>query len=242
MPTSEELRTFKRCGAEVPHHAVARTHTETIASTRHVGSNFGFRIAFSEDTLAALVDRAKSGNNAAFEELLVVLRPRAMATALRVLHNRDDAEDAVQDAFLKVWRCLGTFEGRSLFPTWIHRIVTNASLDLLRRNTNRSETVERGGSVKTMVCDKEPSTQRTPESDLCDYEIHLLVRSAVAGLPSMHRRTVELREFDDCSYQEMAEIIQCPVGTVMSRLHHARNRLASELRAPLGESFRCYAA
>jgi hypothetical protein len=77
-----------------------------------------------------LVDRAKAGDSTALNELLVAMRPRAMAAALRILHNPDDAEDAVQDAFLKVWRCLAAFEGRASFSTWLHRIVSNASLDL----------------------------------------------------------------------------------------------------------------
>jgi len=235
MQTAGEIGTFKRRSAEVPHQAVAGTLTE-FETPEHIESQTPRCATPAEARLDELVDRAKAGDSAAFDELLVAVRPRAMAAALRVLHNRDDAEDAVQDAYLKVWRCLADFEGRSSFPTWIHRIVTNASLDLLRRNNSRSETAERSDSQEVAVSDGEPSSDRTPESDLCGYEIQMMVRSAVASLPASHRQAVELREFEDCSYQEMAEIIQCPVGTVMSRLHHARNKLASELSAPFGKS------
>jgi len=235
MQTAGEIGTFKRQSAEVPHQAVARTLTES-ETPRNIESSEARCATPAEARLDELVDRAKAGDGAAFDELLLAVRPRAMAAALRVLHNRDDAEDAVQDAYLKVWRCLADFEGRSSFPTWIHRIVTNASLDLLRRNNSRSETAERSDSQEVAVSDGEPSSDRTPESDLCGYEIQMMVRSAVASLPASHRQAVELREFEDCSYQEMAEIIQCPVGTVMSRLHHARNKLASELSAPFGKS------
>jgi RNA polymerase sigma-70 factor, ECF subfamily len=235
MQTAGEIGTFKRQSAEVPHQAVAFTLIESEIQERSA-SEEAHSATPAEVRVEALVDRAKAGDRAVLDELLVAMRPRALAAALKVLHNRDDAEDAVQDAFLKVWRCLAAFEGRSSFSTWIHRIVTNASLDLLRKSGSHSETAERTDSQDLALTDGEPSNEKTPESELCGYEIQMLVRAAVATLPAAHRQAVELREFEDCSYQEMAEIIQCPVGTVMSRLHHARHKLADELRAPLEES------
>lgn len=236
MQTAGEIGNFQRQSAEVPHQAVAFTliDSETPERAESTGASC---VTPAEAHVDALVERAKAGDGAALDELLLAMRPRALAAALRVLHNRDDAEDAVQDAFLKVWRCLDAFEGRSSFSTWIHRIVTNSSLDLLRKNGSRAETVERTDGQEVAATDGEPSNEQTPESELCGYEIQMLVRAAVATLPTAHRQAVELREFEDCSYQEMAEIIRCPVGTVMSRLHHARHKLADELRAPLGESF-----
>jgi len=236
MQTAGEIGTFQRQSAEAPHQAVAFTLINFETPVRNEPNNAPC-VTPAEARIDDLVERAKAGEGAAFDELLVAMRPRALAAALRVLHNRDDAEDAVQDAFLKVWRCLPAFEGRSSFSTWIHRIVTNSSLDLLRKNGSRAETVERTDSQEFAATDGEPSIDQTPESELCGYEIQMLVRAAVATLPAAHRQAVELREFEDCSYQEMAEIIECPVGTVMSRLHHARHKLADELRAPLGESF-----
>ena len=241
MQTAGEIGTFQRQNAEVPHKAVAFTLMDSEIY-EHSASEETPCATPAEVRVDTLVDRAKAGDRAAFDELLVAMRPRALAAALRVMHNRDDAEDAVQDAFLKVWRCLAAFEGRASFSTWIHRIVTNASLDLLRKSSGRSEPTERSDGQDLAVSDGEPSNQETPESELCGYEIQMLVRTAVAALPAAHRQAVELREFEDCSYQEMAEIIQCPVGTVMSRLHHARHKLADDLRTPLGESTVRYAA
>ena len=235
MQTAGEIGTFQRQSAEVPHQAVAFTLIDSEIP-EHSASERAQCATSAEARVDELVDRAKAGDRAALDELLIAMRPRALAAALKVLHNRDDAEDAVQDAFLKVWRCLAAFEGRASFTTWIHRIVTNASLDLLRKSASRSETAERTDGQDVAITDGEPSNQETPESELCGYEIQMLVRTAVAALPAAHRQAVELREFEDCSYQEMAEIIQCPVGTVMSRLHHARHKLADDLRAPLGES------
>jgi RNA polymerase sigma-70 factor (ECF subfamily) len=241
METAGEIGIFQLNRAELPHSAVAFALTDTEIQQRFA-SPVEHIVTPEEAKVDDLVDRAKSGDNAAFNELLIAMRPRAMAAALRILHNRDDAEDAVQDAFLKVWRSLAAFEGRASFPTWLHRIVSNASLDLVRRNATRSETTERTDSQDVAIADREPSDERTPETDLVGYEIQMLVRTAVAALPAAHRQMVELRDFEDYSYQEMAEAIACPIGTVMSRLHHARNRLAGELRAPLGDAFEQCAA
>jgi RNA polymerase sigma-70 factor (ECF subfamily) len=223
--------------AESPHHKVANAPTERQAldpGPRRPAQNVSGCGGPHEPLLAA----AQTGDRAAFDELLTRQRPRAIAAALRVLHNPDDAEDAVQDAFVKIWRCLPAFEGRASFSTWVHRIVVNASLDLMRRSTARAEFVERSEQPHCEVegSRAEPAGEQTPESELGDREVGVLVRQAVATLPVAHRQVVELREFEDCSYQEMAAIMRCPVGTVMSRLHHARSRLADSLRAPLLEA------
>lgn len=185
----------------------------------------------------SLVAAAQAGNRAAFDELLAGLRSRAIASALRVLHNQDDAEDAVQDAFLKIWRQLPRFEGRSSFTTWVHRIVVNASLDLMRRRAARAEfaewTEERHDHVESFGA--EPAGGQTPESELGDREVGSLVRLAVAELPPTHRQVVELHELEDCSCQETAAILGCPVGTVLSRLYYARARLAETLGPELLE-------
>jgi RNA polymerase sigma-70 factor (ECF subfamily) len=241
MQTAEETKTFQRRQAEPPHLAVAIALTEPVA-----WSGITHTDCQVEDDADPLVARAKAGDRAALEELLAAMRPRAMATALKILRNTDDAEDAVQDAFLKIWRCLDRFEGRSSCSTWIHRIVMNASLDLLRRSASRSELVQRSddrdvASVEVEV-EVEPSYEQTPEVQVGIHQIQMLVRSAVAALPKLHRQAVELREFEDYSYQEIAETIHCPIGTVMSRLHHARNKLAGDLRAPVADAFQVFAA
>jgi RNA polymerase sigma-70 factor, ECF subfamily len=172
------------------------------------------------------------------EALLTEVRPRAFSVALRVLRNPDDAEDAVQEAFLKVWRNFDRFEGRASFTTWVHRIVVNASLDLRRRQHHRTEsqpdgTREELGEVPAGVV--ELVTEQTPETMLGRAEAGALVGSALATLSPQHRQALTLREFEERSYEEIAEVSRCPVGTVMSRLHHARRKLAEELRATLAD-------
>jgi RNA polymerase sigma-70 factor (ECF subfamily) len=176
-----------------------------------------------------LLARAQQGDEEAFAVLVAEARPRALAVALKVLRNPDDAEDAVQDAFLKVWRYLKRFEGRSSFSTWIHRIVMNASLDLLRRQSCRPETHVDSGDEAGDSRVVEPVDEETPEQTLAEAQTGALVRSALETLSAPHRQALTLREFEDRSYEEIAQASRCPIGTVMSRLHHARRKLAEEL-------------
>lgn len=157
------------------------------------------------------------------------MRPRALAVALRVLHNSDDAEDAVQEAFVKAWRYLPRFEGRSSFSTWLFRVVTNASLDRLRSRSCRPEVCDDDCEGQT-VASSEPRDDNTPERRWNERETAEIVRAAMARLTPSHRRALELREFEEQSYEEIAQASGCPVGTVMSRLHHARRKLADELQ------------
>jgi RNA polymerase sigma-70 factor (ECF subfamily) len=185
--------------------------------------------AGSSQTFEALLKKAQRGDHKAFAALVADARPRALAVALKVLRNPDDAEDAVQDAFLKVWRYLGRFEGRASFSTWIHRIVMNASLDLLRRHSCRPEAhaeAEEAPERRTV----EPAHDDTPERSLVEAQTSAMVRLALGALTPAHRQALTLREFEDHSYEEIAKAAACPIGTVMSRLHHARHKLADELR------------
>ncbi len=182
---------------------------------------------------ATLLERALGGDRRAFETLLAETRPRAMAVALKVLRNPDDAEDAVQDAFVKIWRSLARFEGRSSFTTWIHRIVMNACLDLLRRQSCRPSAAaggEEAGAPEAARAELAETDLDTPEVLMARAETGRVVRGALAVLSPVHREAITLRAFDDCSYEEIAAAAACPIGTVMSRLHHARRRLADELR------------
>ncbi|HXU80654.1 MAG TPA: sigma-70 family RNA polymerase sigma factor [Polyangia bacterium] len=189
----------------------------------------GSQPAVSNPAFEELLRRAKAGDDQAFAALVSEARPRALAVALKVLRNPDDAEDAVQDAFLKVWRYLARFEGRASFSTWIHRIVMNASLDLVRRQSCRPEAhVESEESNDRRQV--EPAHEETPEHSLAEAQTSAIVRTALASLSPSHRQALTLREFEDRSYEEIAAASKIPIGTVMSRLHHARRRLADELR------------
>jgi RNA polymerase sigma-70 factor (ECF subfamily) len=188
----------------------------------------------------ALLKKAQAGDHQAFATLVADARPRALAVALKVLRNPDDAEDAVQDAFLKVWRYLGRFEGRASFSTWIHRIVMNSSLDLMRRQSCRPGAGSEDLSERHERA--EEANNETPERACLRSELQVVVAEAMAELSPHHREAVQLRELEEYTYEEIAETAACPIGTVMSRLHHARRKLAGELRAVLGGEAEALAA
>jgi RNA polymerase sigma-70 factor (ECF subfamily) len=184
-------------------------------------------LASEPETLA----RAKTGDRPALEALLAAVRPRLCAVALKKVHDRDDAEDVVQEAMMKVWKHLGRFEGRAALSTWLHRIVANTAIDHLRARRQGVKLDRRpddgDGGTDSSVPDAVDG--ETPEELVGRAEVGAVVRGAMAELSPAHREVLSLREFDGESYEAIAAYAQCPVGTVMSRLHHARHRLAETL-------------
>jgi RNA polymerase sigma-70 factor (ECF subfamily) len=185
------------------------------------------------------IRRAQAGDRAALEAVLASARPRVVAVALRMVRDADEAEDVVQEALTKVWRNLGRYEARSAFSTWLHRIVVNTALDHLRARRNG---VVVSGSPRHLSEDdarlESARTERveatTPEDRLAEAELGRAVRSAMDGLSAAHRQVLAWRELEGESYQDIARLARCPVGTVMSRLHHARQRLAETLHLDAG--------
>ena len=180
-----------------------------------------------EDTLS----RARTGDQQALEALLAGARSRLCAVALKMMRDRDDAEDVVQEAMMKVWKHVGRFEGRAALSTWLHRIVVNTALDHLRSRRHGSTLGQRPGADAGEPQRPMPEAvdADTPEVLLGRAEIGAVVRSAMETLSPAHREVLSLREIHGESYQEIADSARCPVGTVMSRLHHARHRLAETL-------------
>jgi RNA polymerase sigma-70 factor (ECF subfamily) len=177
-------------------------------------------------------DRGSAGEQT-IDALLAAARPRMYSVALRLTKNHDDAEDVVQEAMLKAWRSMGRFEGRAAFSTWLHRIVVNAALDKLR--ARRPEVSTQAGAGGKADDDRvegrslEHVSPETPEDLVRGAEIGAAVHRALGALSPVHRDALALRELDGESYQSIARIVRCPIGTVMSRLHHARHRLAEEI-------------
>jgi RNA polymerase sigma-70 factor (ECF subfamily) len=177
--------------------------------------------------LGELVAAAQSGRGDALERLLAQARPKLHALAMRVLGDADEAEDAVQDAMIKVWRNLGRFEGRAAITTWLHRIAVNAALDRLRRR----------GPVPLAVGEpdehhhdtSEPALPETPERIYARAETAVVVRRAIGKLSETHGEALRLCDLEGESYATIAEVEECPLGTVMSRLFHARRKLARAL-------------
>jgi RNA polymerase sigma-70 factor (ECF subfamily) len=182
----------------------------------------------------ALIARARAGEVGAFRQLVERHQRRAFALALGLVRDENDAREIVQEAFVRVYRSLDGFEGSSTFYTWLYRIVTNLSIDTLRRagrqtaefDEERPEVVE-GGEVDF------PWMSRYENSDPADGvrrgEIAARLQAALDDLPSYHRAVIVLREVDGLSYEEIAQALGVSKGTIMSRLFHARQKLQRAL-------------
>lgn len=180
-----------------------------------------------------LVEAARQGDAAAFRELVKRHQRRAYAVALGMVHDPDDARDVCQEAFLKVHKNLATFEGEAQFFTWLYRIVANLCIDLLRKR--RGMKVEFDDTLANDDPDEAGiSPQRTgfdPARALADKELRAQIMAALDKLSPAHRSVLVMREVEGMSYQEMADMMKCSIGTIMSRLFHARKKMQTMLLA-----------
>ncbi len=182
------------------------------------------------------IERARRGDHGAFEVLVVRYQGRALRLAQRVLKDDEKARDAVQEAFLKVYRSLDRFEGRSSFYTWLYRLVLNLCLDMRRRDRSDREvewTEERAHPADPAEAGPGASLEEGdggPAGALERAEIRERVAAAIEQLPDIQRETLILREVEGLSYQEIAEALDISKGTVMSRLHYARKKVAKILQ------------
>jgi RNA polymerase sigma-70 factor (ECF subfamily) len=174
-----------------------------------------------------LIERAKRGEAQAFRELVERHQRRALALAIALVRDEQDAREVVQEAFLRVHRSLGSFHGSSSFFTWLYRIVTNLSIDLMRkparRETELDAYLDQGEELDA------PFLARIEGADPFDamrrQEIAERIQRGLDELPPYHRGVIVMREVHGMSYEEMAEAMGVSKGTIMSRLFHARQKL-----------------
>ena len=138
-----------------------------------------------------------------------------------IVGDENDAWDVAQEGFLKAWRSIQQFEGRSSFYTWLYRLTVNLAIDSLRR---------KGRRVEVELDDAIPSSLPSPRANYQRTEISEHINTALAQLSPEHRAVIVLKEIEDLQYQEIAEVLNVSVGTVMSRLFYARKKLQSILR------------
>ena len=178
------------------------------------------------------VARAANGDHDAFRVLVERYQGRAFGLALRVLRDEEQARDVVQEAFLKAYRSLDRFEGRSSFYTWFYRVVMNLCLDAKRREPagrrvewDEEHALETPSGTGLDSVDPGSPNASGPVEHLERAELRETLQRAIEMLPDDARRTLVLREVDGLSYAEIAKVLGIPKGTVMSRLHHARRRV-----------------
>ncbi len=186
----------------------------------------------SEPTDREADAQASQGDHEAFRVLVERYQGRAYRLALRVMRDEEQAKDVVQEAFLKAYRSLDRFEGRSSFYTWFYRVVMNLCLDQKRRQPpGRQVEWDEGHALETPVgtgldaVDTTHARATGPAGDFERSELRAAVQRAIEQLPDDARRTLLLREVDGLSYSEISKVLGIPKGTVMSRLHHARRRV-----------------
>lgn len=172
-----------------------------------------------------LVERTKGGDQAAFRALVERHQQGAFAVALGMVHDRDDALDICQEAFVRAYRGISGFDGLAQFFTWLYRIVHNLAVDHLRKR--RIQTVSLGDAERTLAT--EEGVYHNPTRRLCNEQLRERLLEALEKLTPSHRSVLVLREVQGLSYKQIAEASGCAIGTVMSRLFHARKNLQREL-------------
>jgi RNA polymerase sigma-70 factor (ECF subfamily) len=180
------------------------------------------------------IAKAQAGDTAAFRCLVERHQRRAFAIALAMVRDENDARELVQDAFLRVHKSLGSFQGGSSFFTWLYRIITNLSIDLMRRPGRQTSELDAGATDADDAQGMDfPLIARVDGADPVDVvrrkEIAARVQLALDALPSYHRSVIVMREVEGLSYEEMAEAMGVSKGTIMSRLFHARQKLQRAL-------------
>ncbi|KQM68323.1 RNA polymerase sigma factor RpoE [Xylophilus sp. Leaf220] len=192
------------------------------------------------DTDLMLVERTVAGDQRAYGLLVVKYQRRIERLIGRMVRDSDLVEDIAQETFIRAYRALHQFRGDAQFYTWLYRIAVNTAKKALvdmRRNPVISENAMRSGGDddETSFIDNELTSEETPETILAAKEIAATVNAAMASLPEDLRQAVTLREIEGMSYEEIAEVMQCPIGTVRSRIFRAREAISAKVK-PLLEN------
>jgi RNA polymerase sigma-70 factor (ECF subfamily) len=179
-----------------------------------------------------LIGKAQHGDQSAFRRLVERHQRRAFAIALGLVRDENDARELVQEAFLRVYRGLGTFQNNSSFFTWLYRIVTNLAIDLMRKPGRKDTELDETQAIDEDAAEL-PLVSRIDGADPVDVirrrEIAGRIQAALDALPPYHRGVILMREVEGMSYEEMAQAMNVSKGTIMSRLFHARQKLQRAL-------------
>jgi RNA polymerase sigma-70 factor, ECF subfamily len=192
------------------------------------------------DTDLMLVERTVAGDQRAYELLVIKYQRRIERLIGRMVRDTDLVEDIAQETFIRAYRALSQFRGEAQFYTWLYRIAVNTAkkaLGDLKRDPLVSENALRGGDDEdeTSAVENELTTAETPETVLAAKEIAAAVNSAMEALPEELRQAVTLREIEGLSYEDIAEVMNCPIGTVRSRIFRAREAISAKIK-PLLEN------
>jgi RNA polymerase sigma-70 factor (ECF subfamily) len=183
-----------------------------------------------------LVERVQRGDKAAFELLVAKYQRKIVRLISRLIRDPAEVEDVAQEAFIKAYRAIPQFRGESAFYTWLYRIAVNSAKNYLASQGRRAPTSTESDAEEAETFSEADLLRDidTPESVLMSKQIAQTVNAAMAGLPEELRTAISLREIEGLSYEEIAEMMDCPIGTVRSRIFRAREAIATKLRPLLG--------
>ncbi|MFK8048253.1 MAG: RNA polymerase sigma factor RpoE [Halioglobus sp.] len=190
------------------------------------------------ETDQQLVAKVQKGDSRAFDLLVLKYQHKIFGLISRYVHDSDEVQDVAQEAFIKAYRALPRFRGDSAFYTWLYRIAINTAKNHLVSRSRRppgsdvevedAEYYDGGAALRDL---------NTPENALFGAELKAVVEGAITELPDDLRTAVTLREFDGLSYEDIAEIMDCPVGTVRSRIFRAREAIDKQVKTQIDGEF-----
>ncbi len=222
--------------AAIVSEARTRGRDGSVNSRGNEASNKEFRVREAEED-RALIEQAQNGDSVArrlaFRKLVDRHQRRAFAIAVGLVRDENDAREIVQEAFLRVYKGINTFEGGSSFFTWLYRIVTNLAIDLMRKPGRKGAELDESRDVSEEAEGDFALVSRIDGADPIDVvrrkEMSARIEAALAALPPYHRAVIIMREVEGLSYEEMAEAMSVSKGTIMSRLFHARQKMQKAL-------------
>ena len=178
-----------------------------------------------------LVQRVQAGDKKSFDILVLKYQHKVINLVMRYMHDPDTAQDVAQEAFIKAYRCLKNFRGESAFYTWLYRIAINTAKNYLVSQGRRAPTNDiDADEAEQFEGESALKEYGTPENEMLRDEIQSIVSNAIDALPDDLRTAIVLRELEGMSYEEIAEAMDCPIGTVRSRIFRARESIDKVLQ------------
>ena len=190
------------------------------------------------DVDAELVARVQRGDKQAFDLLVLKYQRKIMRLLSRMIRDQAEVEDVAQESFIKAYRALPQFRGESAFYTWLYRIAINTARNWLAQNKRRPSAPSAYESEEGETFNETDNLtdSSNPESEMASRQIAETVNKAMNDLPEELRNAIVMREIDGMSYEDIAQSMNCPIGTVRSRIFRAREAIATRLKPLLGET------
>jgi len=203
----------------------------------HAVIHRGNRVS-ERDVDAELVTRVQAGDKQAFDLLVIKYQRKIMRLLSRMIRDPAEIEDVAQEAFIKAYRALPQFRGESAFYTWLYRIAINTARNWLASNKRAPSTPSAFENEEGETFNESDvlTDGSNPESEMASRQIAETVNKAINDLPEELRNAIVMREIDGMSYEDIAQSMNCPIGTVRSRIFRAREAIATRLRPLLGDT------